>query len=398
MGRPPACACSDERPAERRSRLAGRHRFGRAARSAARWQARRARLPLPPTAGARRACRPHRYLADDVCLQAPIGMSIVLSASSPAKRGVEPRAELRTQARPATSGLPTLQGHAAVAELEKRGMYGSLQQALEAAHYRVYQERQHAVAWYAENPAQRIRARFTPDGVQLQATPRHGDARRIDMKLRSVGYGKRQIGVGAARLSAADNRIEYRRSLLADDAAGGDVSEWYVNTPAGLEQGFTIESAPGERREGERLRMTLALEGELRAQTVDGEQALVFADAAGNGVLRYGHLMVRDARGRELEARMAVRLERRDLARRGRSRRRLAGDHRPVLHPAAEARGLGRVRPSLRLIGGNQRGHRRGRHARGRHRPRSRLGLCLCAQRWHLDRAAEADGVGRGGR
>ena len=45
------------------------------------------------------------------------------------------------------------------------------------------------LAWYAENPAQRIRARFPPDGVQLQATPRHGDAPRIDMKLRSVGYG-----------------------------------------------------------------------------------------------------------------------------------------------------------------------------------------------------------------
>ena len=82
---------------------------------------------------------------------------------------------------------------------------------------------------------------------------------------------------------AGGNRIEYRRSLLGDDGAGGDVSEWYVNTPAGLEQGFTIESAPGERREGERLRMTLALEGELRAQTVDGEQALEFADAAGSG-------------------------------------------------------------------------------------------------------------------
>ena len=34
----------------------------------------------------------------------------------------------------------------------------------------------------------------------------------------------------------------------------------------------------------------------------------------------------------------------------------------------------------------------------GRRGPRSRLGLCLCAQRWHLDRAAEGVGVGRGGR
>jgi hypothetical protein len=238
------------------------------------------------------------------------GMSLVLSASSPVERGVEPRAELRAQAGPVTSALPTLQGHAAVAELEKRGVYGSLQQALEAARYRVYQEGQRTAAWYAENPAQQIRAHFTPDGVQLQAKARHGHPPRIDMKLRSVGYGERLIGVGAARLTPADNRIEYRRTLLCDDAAGGDVMEWYVNTPAGLEQGFTIESAPGERREGERLRVTLTLESELRAQTVEDGQALEFTDAAGHRVVRYDHLVVTDARGRELESRMAVRLER----------------------------------------------------------------------------------------
>ena len=49
------------------------------------------------------------------------GLSIVLFTGSPAGRGVAPRAELRTQAGPATSALPTLQGHAAVTELEKRG-------------------------------------------------------------------------------------------------------------------------------------------------------------------------------------------------------------------------------------------------------------------------------------
>ena len=237
-------------------------------------------------------------------------VSILFFTSSPMERRVAARTERLPHAGPTANQLPALQGQTAVAELEKRRLYGSLQQALTAARYRVYQERQPAVAWYAENAAQQIRSRFTPDGVQLQATPRHGPQRRIDMKLRSVGYGARQIGVSAARLTTTGNRVEYRRSLLGDDAARGDVTEWYVNTPAGLEQGFTIESAPGRRREGERLRMALAVEGELRAQTVDGEQALEFTDAAGSGVLRYGHLVVKDARGRELEARMAVRLER----------------------------------------------------------------------------------------
>ena len=46
---------------------------------------------------------------------------------------------------------------------------------------------------------------------------------------------------------------------------------------------------------GSALRVALALEGELRAQAVDGGQALEFKDAAGQRVLRYDHLVVRDA-------------------------------------------------------------------------------------------------------
>jgi hypothetical protein len=139
--------------------------------------------------------------------------------------------------------------------------------------------------------------------VEVQAKPG-----RIGMRLRSVGYGERMIGVSAARLTTSGSRIEYRRSLVGKDSAAGAITEWYVNT-AGLEQGFTLESAPGERRDGERLRVVLALEGDLRAEAVDGGQALEFRDGARQRVLRYDHLVVRDGAGRELEARMAVRME-----------------------------------------------------------------------------------------
>jgi hypothetical protein len=48
-------------------------------------------------------------------------------------------------------------------------------------------------------------------------------------------------------------------------------------------------------------RVVLALEGDLRAQALDGGQALKFTDGAGERVLRYDHLVVWDGRGRELE-------------------------------------------------------------------------------------------------
>jgi hypothetical protein len=210
---------------------------------------------------------------------------------------------------PASSFSPA-QGEAALAQLKERGLYDSLQEALARAHYGVYPEPQPRVSWQAENPAQQIRARFTAEGVQVEAKPGNGALQRIGMKLRSVGYGERAMGVSAAGLTTSGNRIEYRRSLVGDDdSAAGAITEWYVNTAAGLEQGFTLESAPGERRDGERLRVVLALEGDLRAQSVDGGEALEFKDSAGQPVVRYDHLVVWDAGGRELEARMEVRTE-----------------------------------------------------------------------------------------
>ena len=209
---------------------------------------------------------------------------------------------------PATSLLPA-QGEAALAQLKERGLYDSLQEALARARYGVYPEPRQLASWQAENPAQQMRARFTPEGVQVEAKPGDGAPQRIGMKLRSVGYGERPIGVSAARLTTSGSRIEYRRSLVGSDGAAGAITEWYVNTAAGLEQGFTLESAPGERRDGERLRVVLALEGDLRAQAVDGGKALEFTDGAGQRVLRYDHLVVRDGGGRELEARMEVRIK-----------------------------------------------------------------------------------------
>jgi hypothetical protein len=208
---------------------------------------------------------------------------------------------------PATSFSPA-QGQAALAQLKEQGLYDSLQDALATAHYYgVYAEPWQVATWQAENPAQQMRAHFTPDGVQVKAKSDDGAPQRIGMKLHSVGYGERLIGVSAARLTTSGIRIEYRRSLVGSDSAAGAITEWYVNTAAGLKQGFTLESSPAERQDGERLRVVLALESDLRAQAVDGGQALEFTDDAEQRVLRYDHLVVRNGEGRELEAQMEVR-------------------------------------------------------------------------------------------
>jgi drug/metabolite transporter superfamily protein YnfA len=202
---------------------------------------------------------------------------------------------------PAT--LPALRDEAAVAHLKSQGLYDSLGEAITAAQYGITARPGDKGELATKNPAQRLRAEFGRDGLLLESGMGE-ERRRLNMRLRSVGYGERQLAAGAATLAAEGQRVEYTHEL-----AGGAVSpvrEWFVNRPDGLEQGFTLAEPPGERQAGERLRLVLGLGGELRARATSDGQAVELVDGAGQVALRYDHLLVTDALGRELRARMAV--------------------------------------------------------------------------------------------
>jgi hypothetical protein len=83
------------------------------------------------------------------------------------------------------------------------------------------------------------------------------------------------------------------------------VTEWYVNGPLGLEQGFTLESAPGERT-GAPLSLALTLWGDLQAALEPGGNALRLNQADGTVVLRYRGLHAQDATGRALRSWLQV--------------------------------------------------------------------------------------------
>src|SRR5436309_3209358 len=73
----------------------------------------------------------------------------------------------------------------------------------------------------------------------------------------------------------------------------------------GLAQGFTLESAPGERT-GAPLSLALTLGGDLQASLEPGGNALRLSRADGTAVLRYRGLSAQDASGRELRAWLQV--------------------------------------------------------------------------------------------
>jgi hypothetical protein len=99
----------------------------------------------------------------------------------------------------------------------------------------------------------------------------------------------------SARPLARANRVEYRR---------GGTTEWFANGPAGVEQGFTIDSKPAGATDGA-LTLALGVSGTLTARP-SAKGDLVFAEAGGKAVLHYGGLSVTDASGRALPARMTV--------------------------------------------------------------------------------------------
>ncbi len=71
-----------------------------------------------------------------------------------------------------SAALPTLQGEKAVEQLKEQGLYDSLQEALDAARYELRWEEQPALrrvppSYHAPNPAQRLNAYFTSQGLHL---------------------------------------------------------------------------------------------------------------------------------------------------------------------------------------------------------------------------------------
>jgi len=139
------------------------------------------------------------------------------------------------------------------------------------------------------NPAHGMDIVFNPDGLQVTS-----GGKNWGMVMTGFGTPGSVRPVEKAMLINDNGRMVYAR---------GDVSEWYINSPWGVEQGFTIGLAPGGRN-GDGLVVELFLSGELRPG-LDGD-TLVMADAQGRSLVRYTGLQVFDVVGRRLPAAGAI--------------------------------------------------------------------------------------------
>lgn len=137
------------------------------------------------------------------------------------------------------------------------------------------------ILFQAPNREQGFRTTFSEKGVQVEPLSRERTKWSWGLELVDKGEGLRL----RAEVKATDNRIVYDR---------GDMTEWYVNSPSGLEQGFTINKPIGNAG---KLSIDMKLTGSLHPKFSEDGQAIDFYDNSHVAVLSYSKLIVTDAAG-----------------------------------------------------------------------------------------------------
>jgi hypothetical protein len=148
-----------------------------------------------------------------------------------------------------------------------------------------YRVRASGSGFISSSPAQHLSASFTRSGVSVVSGTTH-----LGLSLRAVGYGSSLTPLASVLPQAHANRVTYTHRSL---------SEWYVNGPLGLEQGFTLTRAPRQHATGP-LILSLALTGHAQASLAQNGQSVLIH--AGSAVFRYTGLTATDARGRLLRS------------------------------------------------------------------------------------------------
>ena len=157
-----------------------------------------------------------------------------------------------------------------------------------------------AGGWSGVNDPAGIRLLASADGMQVSlARGADGPAEPV-VRFRYVGYGRgdrRPDQPPAARgLSAGGAELHLDH---------GAVREWYRNRMDGVEHGFTIDAAPDTKEAGP-LHVWVLLETELPTDLTDDGRALVFRRPDGRPALHYDKLVVTDATGARLDAKMVL--------------------------------------------------------------------------------------------
>ena len=148
--------------------------------------------------------------------------------------------------------------------------------------------------WSAPNPAQGMFSTFTAEaGVRIEGSDGKG-AWGLSLELEGWGRSGALVPVKVVEPVVHGRRVEYRR---------GPLTEWFVNDPRGLEQGFTLAERPAESGA---LEIALAVGDTFAVEAPSGERHARFTERGTGRSIHYSGLRAWDSAERELEASIAV--------------------------------------------------------------------------------------------
>src|SRR5262249_25568681 len=137
--------------------------------------------------------------------------------------------------------LPDLRGQPAVEYLKQEGLYDSLAEAVAAARFNA-DTLPSPDAYQFSNPGQGLRATFTSSRARIVSS-KGGRESELTFKVIGYGYGSWRTELYSQNIVARRNLIEHEYSLQKESAIPGSqpaIKEWFVNSEAGIEHGFTL--------------------------------------------------------------------------------------------------------------------------------------------------------------
>ncbi|MGC8491480.1 MAG: hypothetical protein ACP5SH_07060, partial [Syntrophobacteraceae bacterium] len=142
----------------------------------------------------------------------------------------------------------------------------------------------------AANNPNRLTATIGPNGFSV-----HSGSNVWGLRLTAWGAGSRLNRVAkTCRAVCGSNRVVIDR---------GGITEWWVNGPLGIEQGWSVAGRPHSGENPGWLTLVLRQKGNLRARDLLHGRALGISNSTGREVLRYAGLTAYDKNGRQLPAR-----------------------------------------------------------------------------------------------
>lgn len=195
------------------------------------------------------------------------------------------------------SEAPAQRSHDPVSELSPglRAAFVHARQLEAGSAYHFAPARDHSGVLHSANPEMGLVTQARADGIRLQpsgASGAQGEKNGVGLQLVSQGCDERPSAVQKVAPQARGNRVEYARD---------GITEWYLNGPLGLEQGFTVARDLGCQR---KLVFEMALDKSVSAELQ--QRGTVLALNANGMRYHYGELYSYDADGRELPSAMEL--------------------------------------------------------------------------------------------